>query len=173
MEEKIYVNFEIPETIPEFLAKFFSCTHMNDRRTNVETFSDEACTTLQCSAGRFRSFDDVLILVNTYYPETSPKDLMHILLSLDLKTKAGRQLYLHMGDCSTIQRIRMLFYHERPTNVFMSSKLQSKYSWQELLAMLGITNNGELIAYTKKHIKQDNGSNREENKSESSSGGRS
>lgn len=171
MEEKIYVNFEIPETISEFLTKFFSCMYMNDRRTNVETYSNEACTIIQCSANRYRSFDDVLILVNTYYPGTSPKDLMHILLSLNLKSKIGEQLYLHMGDCSTIRRIRMLFYRERPTHVFLSEKRQSLYSWQELLAMLGITNNGELIAYTKKHIKQDNGSNREENKSESSSGG--
>lgn len=169
--EKIYVSFKAPETLREFLEKFFSVEYRDDRRTAVATWTNEICTTRQCVENKWRSVDDMMIIVNTYYPNTDVKELLHILLTLNLKTKEGRELFFHMGTCGDIQNLRMLYYEKRPAHAFTDQKYKSQYSWPEYLAMLDIKNDKELIEYTEKHKLKENNGNSEERKEESASSG--
>lgn len=148
---KIYVNFEPPATVKEFLKKFFSeSNYAHQGFSAVETYFDKECSTIQCEKNKFRSFDDLFDLVNTYYT-VKPEELMHELLTANLKN-GNYDVVLHMGNCSSIERIRMCFYKElAPGNIFTLEKYNSKWSWGELLNMIGITNKEELIAYIKKY----------------------
>lgn len=100
--------------------------------TTNETYFDKELKKLQCNKGRLRSFDDILEIVNTYFPSITPKRLIHELLVFDppkyINTIDG--LNTNYSDCN---------------------KLNSKYSWHELLAMLGIKNYEEYKKYVLKH----------------------
>lgn len=133
----IYVNFEIPKTVEEFLTKFFSNSKTyNDYLTNVETFSDPECTTIQCHSGKYRSFEEVLECVNTYYDELKPKDLMLILDSLVLKHPNGTKRMLYTLFCETICKPVMLFAHDYKTICDSDKKGIAKHSWEELFNMI-------------------------------------
>lgn len=150
---KIYTSFGRQKTLRKFLRKFFS-SQPYDYNLNVETYNNEECTSIQCLKNKYRSFDDVLDCANTYYKNITPKCLIHTLLTLNIDSKVGKACYLHMGDCSTINRIRMVYYPdmgESFNRAFISRKYDSKYSWSELLLMLNIKNITELTEYVNKH----------------------
>jgi hypothetical protein len=147
----IYVNFEKPETLKEFLSKLFSCYYLNVFTTQA-TYFDKEKTQIQCRSKKWRSFDDLLEIVNTYFPEVTPKELIHELLVCQPN---GRTNYIpSLRICSTIMRIRIYYHIEDNLNLynpFGSSKLNSKYSWAELLNMLGITTYEEYKDYVNKN----------------------
>lgn len=153
---KIYTNFGRQKTLREFLIKLFSSESSN-YRLNVETYHDEECKSLQCQRNKYRSFDDILDCVNTYYKNITPKCLIHTLLTLNIKNDKGQICCLHIGICSGIKRIRMLYYPYPLENTYSSEipceKYNSKYSWIDLLEMLNITTSKELINYIKKYKK--------------------
>lgn len=148
----LYVKFGKQETIEKFIEKFYSLIG-SQRRDAVETYHDEKCSNKHCDEKRYRSFDDILDLVNTYYPGTSPKDLFHILLTIKLPDINGRILYLHMSNCSTIERIRMLYYYDEKSSYQgrTFNKKKSKYSWLDLLGMLNLESIEAIQAYVKRH----------------------
>ncbi len=86
---KIHVKFEKPETPREFLKQFFSYPRGSSQMTNVATYKDKNCTVLQCEQDKWRSFDDVLRCVKTYFPEVDEKELVTILLTLDIRNDEG------------------------------------------------------------------------------------
>jgi hypothetical protein len=151
--DKIYVSFKAPPTIGEFIKLFFSVNHGNTSlNKNVETFFDEKCTLQQCKEYKMRSFDDMMVIINTYYPGTTPKQLMHELLVTDVKADDGGELYFHMGDCPDIERIRCYYSWTWATkSPWELSKYNSKWSWSELLAMLGIKNLEDMYEYVKQN----------------------
>ena len=70
---KIYLKTKKKfETIQELLQLLFSC-EKSGYISNVATYANEECTTIQCSAGRNRSFKEVYYIVNTYFPKTTQK----------------------------------------------------------------------------------------------------
>lgn len=146
MEQKIYVNFPIPETINEFI-KLLYC-YPSITLTALETYSDEACTIEETPCNKWRSFDDLMILINTYYPGTAEKDLIHELICADIRSKNGREHRPYMMLCGFINK-STISYHTvtRGASVFMDDNGNSKYSWRELLLLLGITNDKELNEY--------------------------
>lgn len=151
--KKIYVNFEAPPTIGEFLKKFFSINYgIILTQKAVETYHDKECSVVQCYENKYRSFDNMLDIINTYYPDTTPKQLIHELLVADVRDCKGRPLAFHMGSCEDIQRIRICYYWEHVgESPFEQSKYKSKWSWEELLNMLEIYNTNDLKAYIDKH----------------------
>lgn len=147
----IYTKFGKQKTIKLFIKKLYSI--IDDRRRDcVETYHDSECTILQCNARKLRSFDDIYDCVKTYYPNTTIENLFHILLTIKLKDKNQKRLYLHMSNCSTISRIRLLYYHDIYSCLasYKCKKYDSKYSWIELLDMLGLTTEIEIINYINK-----------------------
>ena len=153
---KIYVKFEPPATVGEFLIKFFTVTspYNNVIMNGQTTYFDKECTVTQCQSSRMRSFDDLFDIVSTYYPEILPKDLMHEILVADIRNKDNKKLFPHLYNCGSIARIRIIYYIEFCTEPFtIIPKYKSKYSWAELLNMLGISNNAELEEYANKNRK--------------------
>lgn len=153
----IYTTFGKQKTIKDFLKLLYSDNSRSDVVLPVATYYDEECTKTQCVAGRLRSFDDIYDCINTYYPNTTPKQLIHGLLTLNLKDLYNRQLYLHMYNCRTINRIR-LYYTVDEVLAYQDygcSKYESKWSWVELLEMLGIKNHSDIINYVNKYKKNE------------------
>ncbi|MFA9239457.1 MAG: hypothetical protein ACEQSQ_06150 [Candidatus Paceibacteria bacterium] len=136
---KIYTKFGKQPTIREFIQKLYSI-RTDSRADCVETFVDEECRESQCTELKLRSFDDIFDCVNTYYDNVSPKELFYILLTLDIKSSTNKPLSLHMSNCSTIKRIRMLYYYNDISCINNTSciKHESRWSWIDLFKMLDI-----------------------------------
>lgn len=149
---KIYIEGEKPKTVRELLKRLFSHLYINGLAyKSAGTFYDSKCTRIQCYANKFRSFEDVLALVNTYFPTVSYKTLMKILLTLDIKAPTGEICQLYMYNCSQIGAIRMHYsstsrgYRYTYLRDFIQ-KYRSKRSWGELLNSIGINSDEALEA---------------------------
>lgn len=77
------------------------------------TYSDEACTIVQCEAKRFRSVTEILQIVQTYYPNTSLTDVLSIIKKLidkDSKialiwcTQVNKVVLKYLNDSNTIAK---------------------------------------------------------------------
>lgn len=86
---KIY--FENPDT--SSLESLIRSLFMNSGYA-YPTYFDKKCSKLQCD-GRRRSFEDLLLIANTYFKGTSEEDLMQALMNINI-------LYYH---CSHINKI--------------------------------------------------------------------
>jgi hypothetical protein len=147
--DKLYVTFEIPKTIREFLILFYF-----DKKTFREefvyrssvshrTYSDKECKVLQCYESKIRSFDDLMILVNTYYPDTDAKTLMLEILNLDYREEKNKLLYPMFYYCSDVHKSTLRWVD------FVSDTLlgqrdyvqDSEYYWNNLLLLAGININ--------------------------------
>lgn len=150
---KIYVNFEIPETLYEFLKLFFSVGDYN--KQGVETYENKECTRVQCPAGKNRSILDIYSCITTYYSEVTLKDFIEALLSIDIKsTFSGQKLKPYLMRCNTINRHVMLF-HNSLANPFEYEKFSNQYSWQQLLELIDVHNFEQLQTYIKTHRKNE------------------
>ena len=129
----IYVKFKRQRTLKEFLTLLFSYPSDGYLR-NVTTYHDEECTKIQCEAGKNRSIDDILEIVNTYYPSITIKRLCQVLFNLKIKHD-HIEYSLHGLRCGTINRSVLLFtpftcdYHNK------NSKSSSKWTIRELYEM--------------------------------------
>lgn len=148
----IYVEFDKPSTIKEFLRKFFSG---GDQwvRTGVATYYDEDCYSEHCDTDRYRSFDDIYDCVKTYFPSVTRKRVMHELLLLEFQSgyKKTDVQRLKMSTCSDIERV--VTYYYMSNNIYYpydAEQYDSDYSWQDLLKLLGITNQKTLDDYVEK-----------------------
>lgn len=158
----IYLKIEKkPETIEELLLKLFSHVHYkNDNyTTTVPTYSNPECTVLQCERHKFRSFDDIVEIVNTYFPNTDNMTVLHNLLILQITSASGIVLLPAMLMCRSIEKPTIYYSirFERDYNggTFTDAKQRfSNYLWKELLAELGITNFEELKNYIDKNKKE-------------------
>ena len=143
----IYLKINKPDTIQEVLLKLFSRgTYWHK---GAQTFHDEACTQTQCEPDKWRSFDDVFEIVNTYFPKKNVKDIIQQLLVLPLKNNSNNNLYFYPTFCNTINMCTAMFYPEivKDIRIFTEVKGIGKYAWGELLELLGITNDEELKNY--------------------------
>ncbi len=150
---KIYVNFARPRTAKEFLKRFY----YNGNRPFLQasaTYQDKACKNFQCSKEKFRSFDDLLMLITTYYPSYNAKKLMRLLLTIDYGYK--EKFIPYFGSCAGMERIRYLPYtsiHADKSDIISynaaikNKQYDSKYSWKDLFTMLNIHNNEDLDKY--------------------------
>ena len=144
----IYVNFEKPETINEFLIKFYNqrSGYGDNMLYAAITYVDKECTQRQCDKSA-RSFDELLEILQTYYPSTTPEICMFHLLTVKLKNSNGRIMTPYLGVCGGMSRIKYLPYFD-PTQLvdcyFDHKMTLSKYTWRELLALLKIKNLREL-----------------------------
>lgn len=150
---KLYVKFaeeKKPKTVLEFLQLFYS------RKVDVfyafghYTYYDKECKKIQ-DTHNWRSFDDLLDLVQTYYPSIKPVKLMHYLLILKIQLLNGVLSKPHLGTCDGMRKIRYIPYkHIIENNSSLSRPMpESKYTWSELLAPLGILNREDILTYIK------------------------
>lgn len=149
----LYVKFaqeKKPRTVREFLKKFY---HLSDGwcLKGYTTYSDSECKRSQ-SSHSYRSFDDLLILVKTYYPSITDKKLIHYLLTTDFKLSENIKAYPHLGVCSGMGKIRFIPYKELNVSYDLDIRkrmLNSKNTWNELLKLIGIKNEYQFKEYIK------------------------
>lgn len=153
----IYLKGDKPKDLFDLLSKLFSIEFQIGTYKYlkaVETYNDENCTTIQCDRNKYRSFDDVLEIVNTYFPEIKIEELIIFLLSKKIKDNYN----LLLTSCGSMHRTRLLYMTSKPypnnygqsESPFTVPKYNSKYSWGELLNMIGITNQQEFLDYINK-----------------------
>ena len=157
----IYVKFaeeKKPKSIKEFLTKFFSEDDGTGYVRNVESYNNKECTSVQCVRNKYRSFDDTLELVQTYYKSSTPKKVFETLLNLKVLNGNNSECYLHMMSCSGIRRINFLYIAGKTgsaktdyKSICYSDTYNSKYSWQQLFAMLNINSNEDFTKYLKEN----------------------
>lgn len=147
--EKLYVNIPIPNTLVEFITDFYS-KRKNEVGYAVSTFLDPKCTNLHCNRSR-RSFDDLFIVATTYFPDTTPKELMKAILDVKIIMRCNGidyKIYPQLYCCGGMMRNRLLYcLPSSLINPFAANQYNSQYSWAELLKMVGINDYQEYRKY--------------------------
>lgn len=84
MATKMYIVQNVPITS---LATMLECLFTNPdgspRLFANPTYLDIECTVVECTGSR-RSFEDLLVLANTYFPGTTEEDLMKAIIEVNL-----------------------------------------------------------------------------------------
>lgn len=136
----IYVKPEnVRENLEEFLKHNFSTnTEYFDKGKFSMTYKDSECTIRECHSAR-RSFEDLLEISQTYFPETTEAELAKILLNLKSSDFNMRCLYcinihkwVFVCDSEGEKHISQLY--GKP----LDDKDQGKYSIQDIYNLAGI-----------------------------------
>lgn len=148
----LYVRFaqqERPRTVREFLRKYYNNQVDPYLAKGHDTYFDPECRRVHCTR-MYRSFDDLLDLVNTYYPSIKPLKLMHYLLTTKIPLRGENKFAKpHLGTCNGMGRIRFIPYNQSNYDHIDHRMPNSRFTWKELLEPLGITNKDEFEAYIK------------------------
>lgn len=132
-----------PKTLKELMIQFFSHKGVFGDRRGVATFNDPECQEQHTPVGKYRSFDDVLEVAKTYFPTTTKKKLMKVLIDLRFSevSTSGEPLDLRLwiANCDGIERPTMVYNNGGGTyRVINDDKMKkSKYKWSKLLALVG------------------------------------
>jgi len=116
----------------------------------------------QCSARKYRSFDDILLICKTYFPSVKVETVFKKLLLLN-NTKnnvLNDKLRQRFGYCGDIKRIRYIGNYPSSLYIFYSDTMsrvqgKSKYSWKDLFKMIDINNVEELKEFYLKNLKDE------------------
>ena len=116
----------------------------------------------QCSAGKYRSFDDILLICKTYFPSVKVETVFKKLLLLN-NTKSSvlnDSLKQRFGYCGDIRRIRYIGNYSTSLQYFYSGTIarsqgESKYSWEDSFKMININNVEELKEFYLKNLKDE------------------
>ena len=151
----IYVKFEIPKTVREFLKAFFSVENSSGTIIqNVATYTDKECIKMQCSSQRSRSFRETCDCVKTYFPKVTDKTIFRILLTLNLKSSKGNLLYLRPEFCCTIDRPIIYYYTTEPAYYIINTNTKNGIddkSWSEIFNFFKLTNESKIKEFIKKY----------------------
>lgn len=103
----IYVNIKRQRYLKDFLTLLYS--HPNGGYlTCINSFEDELCTITQCKAGKYRSIDELLEIVNTYYPSITFERLSKVIHSLIIE-KDDKKFKFYSLYCSKENKTTTLF----------------------------------------------------------------
>ena len=132
--DKLYIKAGRQPTISQFLLEVFSY-HKDSYMTSVETYYDEECLKIQCKAGKYRSFNEIFILVKTYYKSITVVKLAKLLLEMEFKTD-NIMYYRYILCCDNIQKPVILFTRFKQPGGLSNLKGDENYSWLELYNMV-------------------------------------
>lgn len=139
-----------PESIQELLLALFNYHGSYGLIKSVTTYYNPECTQLQCDSDKYRSIDETFDIVNTYFPNTDIKTLMHELAILPVVESDGSKLYLLLANCSNIQRLRLCYYKDVKECTTLDKShphYNSKWTMGELLDCLGLEDARNTIKY--------------------------
>lgn len=131
----IYVKYGRKKSIKEFLIEFFKSEKKPTYLIGVTTYQDSECTIQQCNDSRYRSFDDILELVNTFYKNVSAKKLINILHDLKPVDSKNRLKKIYIFYCYDIKK-SMILYTSYGNISKSDDKEKCKYSCNELIEMI-------------------------------------
>ena len=161
--EKIYILGKKPETINELLRTLYSyVTNDNSIFKAIETYSDEECLTPQCSTCKNRSFDDLMCIVNTYFPDTNEATLITELMNLMI-TGDNNKYFCWIMFCSDIHKPVINYWLEesfarfvRTSDLKLSNEYgDSNYSAAEILSLINIKDYEEMFNTIKQKHEQE------------------
>ena len=142
----IYIKGPKPRTIKSLIKRLYSYKkgYFNIVKS-TSTFFDRECIRLECDDAKNRSFDAIFEIVNTYFPNTSEKEVVKELLSTVIvynkKSYKCNILY-----CPNISK-PVCYFNTYPSYTLSSKNGDSKKSWRQLLRPLGITSELKLRTY--------------------------
>jgi hypothetical protein len=146
----LYVKFaqeQRPNSVKGFLKKFYTREVTVDTARGHYTYLDPECKQVQ-DRHQYRSFDDLLELVQTYYPKVTPVKLMHYLLTTKIALQGkDRVARPHLGKCSDMGKIRFIPYMMDSYSEISTKMSKSKYTWSELMRPLGIKTEHDFVKY--------------------------
>ena len=134
----------------------------NNQSSNKQTFYKyNNVYYKQCSVGKFRSFDDILLICKTYFPSVKVETVFEKLLLLN-NTKSSvlnNTLNQRFKYCGDIRRIRYISNYSNLLENFYKDATtclqgESKYSWKDLFKMININNVEELKEFYLKNLKE-------------------
>ncbi len=114
----IYVKFERQRTVKQFLTLLYSHYNNSGYVTAVETYCNKECTLLQCVKNKYRSIDEVLELVKTYYPSFTLKKLAKLLHSIVIinGNHTKKEFYFNSLYCNKVEKTTTLFTSFKSTH---------------------------------------------------------
>lgn len=154
---KIYLTKE-----PKDLADIFNILYPKDKNfrsqnTYNKAKNAEGTLLLQCAEGKMRSFDDLWIIADTYFPGIDPTDVFKEMLTFNVTLKDVEEGVLpkSLSNCSTMERIR--FTPSRSTIKAMwysvdCNKYKSVYTWRDLFNMIYVNSFEQLENWYKTEI---------------------
>ena len=107
----------------------------NDYRA-LETYYDKDCIDRHCDNGRLRSFDDVYIVLRTYFPYITVLEVFDIIMRSGITVNGQKQLP-SFASCGAMARIRITYnaWWSKLSKAHLESQYDSKYSWADLIEM--------------------------------------
>lgn len=145
---KIYLEKE-----PKDLLEIFEILYPLDkkRRSQKSFYKSEAdgAFLLQCNEGKMRSFDDIYIIANTYFPGIDIRIVFKELLLFNTKLSQIKEDLLHksLGNCSTMRRIRYTNSMSTIRQIWLGvdcAKYDSIHTWRDLFNMIYINSASQL-----------------------------
>jgi len=161
-KSKIYFEQGIEiKNVDDILRKLLIST--GSQSSNKPTFYKyENVYYQQCSASRYRSFDDILLICRTYFPSVKVETVVKKLLLLN-NTKSSvsnDSLKQRFGYCGDIRKIRYIANYSTSLQYFYSDAItrsqgKSEYSWKDLFKMININSAEELKDFYLKNLKDE------------------
>lgn len=146
--ELLYSTIPKKDTILEFIDAFYSFYKDHYSKKAHATFLDKECTKKHCASCKWRSFDDLYLVVKSVYPEITEKELMHNLVIYD-----SGKYRMNFGVCFGTGITRVMPYTKGAEfNIHDKKGSKSKYSVRELFELIGIKTIEEYKAYREKHM---------------------
>lgn len=138
---KIYLEKE-----PKDLADIFKILYPKDKVYRSQTTYSKAINAdgkllLQCAEGRMRSFDDLWIIADTYFPNINVIEVFKEMMLFDvtLKDLEDGNVRKQLSNCSTMERIRFTPSRTTLKSIWFSvdcQKYKSIYTWRDLFNMV-------------------------------------
>ena len=110
------------KSVYTFLKYYFTCLPKEYRGGFPMSYSDAECTVLQCKKGAYRSFDELVMICQTYFPDCTPEDVAKTLNKLFPKIKCS--LYF----CEDIRKV-VVSIHDRDNPTIYDSI--DEHEWDE------------------------------------------
>lgn len=135
-----------PTTIAELMTALFSFSTVGILKS-VATYIDKECTRLDCNEDKYRSVDDLVEIVQTYFPNSTEEEILKQLL--ELKIHRGRVCYrLNMINCYNIVKPTICFIESRTINTSDSRGVNlhnSKYkNWATVYRKAGFKSRAQV-----------------------------
>lgn len=105
----------------------------------TETYSDPEFNIIQCKAGKYRSFDDVMEACKTYFPETTIQEVYHAITKPRRYKYFKKYLFLYCVYCEDIKKPTMIYWHS-PALCLKTAKEGSELSWYDINTTCGVHN---------------------------------
>ena len=159
-KSKIYFKDTEIKNVDDILNKLLISNNQASSKPTFYKYNNVYYT--QCTSGRYRSFDDILLICKTYFPSVKVETVFKKLLLLN-NTKnnvLNDKLRQRFGYCGDINRIRYIGNYPSSLYGFYSDAMsraqgESKYSWKDLFKMININNVEELKEFYLKNLKDE------------------